>query len=90
MIETLQDNRSSVQELLEHSEIARALKKASETLSASDQLFMKLHYEKDLPPEEIAGIMNVSVSTIYSRKNRIREKIKKILMDRGVVARNPE
>ena len=90
LIETLADNSVSFEEQLEQSQTARALKDAIDSLHSSDRLFMKLYYEKELPPEEIAGIMNVSVNTIYSKKNRVQEKIKKILLDRGIIARNPD
>jgi RNA polymerase sigma-70 factor (ECF subfamily) len=88
LIERLPDNHASVEEQIELSESQRAVKEAVDTLPPSDKLFMELFYEKELPPEEIAGIMNVSVNTIYSKKNRVREKIKKILLDKGVIARN--
>ena len=48
-------------------------------LSAQDQLFLKLYYEKDLSPEEIAKNMNISVNTVYSKKARIREKFENSL-----------
>ncbi len=90
LIDTLQDNKASVDELIELTETERIIKESIETLPSSDQLFMKLYYEKELPPEEIASIMNVSVNTIYSKKNRIREKIKKTLENKGAIARNSD
>ena len=47
-------------------------------LSAKDKLFIKLHYEEGLSTEEIAGIFKVSPGTVYSMKNRTREKMQKI------------
>jgi RNA polymerase sigma-70 factor (ECF subfamily) len=89
MIERLPDKNTSFEKELEDHEAARTLKDAIDSLNPQDRLFMELFYEKELPPEEIAEIMNVSVNTVYSKKNRVREKIKKILSDRGIIARNP-
>ena len=60
---------------IEHDKILRELTKE---LNPNDRLFLKLYYEKELPPEEIAEILNLSVSAIYSKKNRITGKLKKI------------
>jgi RNA polymerase sigma-70 factor (ECF subfamily) len=86
MHETLQDNAPSVLDHMEMSETKKIMKKAIDTLPSSDRLFMELYYKKELSPEEIARIMNVSVGTVYSKKNRIREKILKILQSRGFIA----
>jgi len=88
LIETLSDNQVSAEEQMELTETEKIIKRAIEELPSSDRLFVTLHYEKELSSEEIADIMHVSVNTIYSKKNRIREKIKKILIDRGLIARN--
>ena len=52
-----------------------ALKK----LKAEEVLFLRLYYDQERSPEEIADILGISVSTVYSRKNRIKEKLKKFL-----------
>lgn len=90
MVDTLQDNRASVDEIIELSETEKMMKEAIDELPSSDRLFIRLQYEKDLPPEEIAIIINASVNTVYSKKNRIRQKIKKIIRDKEVIARNTE
>ncbi len=90
LAERLPDRNTSFEEHLDQAETTRALREAIEELPESDRLFMDLFYEKELPPEEIATIMNVSVNTVYSRKNRVREKLQKILIDKGAIARNPE
>ena len=35
---------------------------------ANDKLFLKLYYEKELPPEEIVEILSITVNTVYSKK----------------------
>lgn len=89
-IDTLPTNQVSFEKQIEFTETERAIKMAMDALPSSDKLFVKLHYEKELPPEEIASIMNISVNTVYSKKNRIKEKIKKILKKMGFIARNSE
>ena len=88
LMERIPDKELPVKEQLELSENERILKKAMDELPSSDRFFVKLYYEKELPPEEIANIMHVSVSAIYSKNNRIREKIKNILKEKGFIARN--
>ena len=88
MTEALHDKNPSVQEHLELSETEKIMKECIEDLPPSDRLFMALYYEKELPPEKIADVINVSVNTIYSKKKRIREKLEKILKNKWFNARN--
>lgn len=82
LIETVPDDNLPIEKQIEQSETERIFREAISELPSSDRLFMKLYYENELPPEEIAKIMHVSVNTIYSKKNRIREKIKKLFDER--------
>ena len=84
-MDKIQDNQLSVQEQLELTENERVLKEAMDELPSSDRFFVKLYYEKELSPEEIANIMHLSVSAIYSKKNRLREKIKNILKKKDLL-----
>lgn len=63
---------------LERKDAEKAKNKILDGLSANDRLFVRLYYEKELSTEEIASIMNISPSAVYSRKNRVREKMQKI------------
>lgn len=90
LVESVPDTRESFEGQLESAQCKTAVAEAIRTLQPGDRLFMKLFYEKGCSPEEIADIMNISVNTVYSRKNRIREKIKIILIDSGAIARNPD
>ena len=85
LIETLSDDNDSAEKKIERFETEQALRNAIDELPVSDKFFITLYYEKELSDEETAGIMNVSVNTIYSKKNRIREKIKKILVEKGFI-----
>jgi RNA polymerase sigma factor (sigma-70 family) len=56
-----------------------------EELSDKDKLLIELFYFKELPPEEIALILNISIGAIYTRKNRIIEKIREIAKQRNIL-----
>ncbi len=87
-IRTLTDSTPSPADFMELAETEDILRTTIDSLPSSDRLFMKLYYEKELPAEKIAKIMNVSINTIYSKKNRTREKIVASLKSRGLIARN--
>ena len=52
-------------------------------LSPSDQEFLALYYQQELEPEEIARRMGISVNTVYSRKNKVREKLRRVVEQRS-------
>jgi|SRR5579871_3983607 len=64
---------------------AKVLHDAVAQLGASDRLFVTYYFEHEMEPEEIAQLMGISINTVYSRKNKVREKLKRILMDDGAV-----
>ena len=66
-------------EALEAEDQARELRAAIAQLSAADRLFMDYYYVQELDPEVIARLMSISVNTVYSRKNKIREKLRIIV-----------
>ncbi len=46
-------------------------------LNANDMLFLELFYRKELSPESIAKILNMSINGVYSKKHRIVKKLTK-------------
>ena len=64
---------------LEAEDQARELRSAIAQLSPADRLFMDYYYVQELEPEVIARLMSISVNTVYSRKNKIREKLRIIV-----------
>ena len=88
--DSLADDKKSVEEQLELTQTERMVQGAMEELPSSDRLFVELYYEKELPPEEIANIMGVSINTVYSKKSRLRERMRKILTEKGFDARSSE
>ena len=53
-----------------------AVRAAMSEFSGKDQRFMELYYVDGLSPEEVAADMNVSVKTIYSKKHKIRTRLR--------------
>jgi RNA polymerase sigma factor (sigma-70 family) len=47
-------------------------------LKPREQLFLRLHFERELEFEEISGMMKLSPNSVYVLKNRLVNKIKKI------------
>lgn len=83
--DTIPDPQPSVIKQLEELEQSEMLKEIMDGLGSDDKLFLKYYYEEELSPEEIAGIMNLSVSAIYSKKNRIIENEPPRCLQRGIL-----
>ncbi len=88
VIEKVSNPQQQPDEELSERENKEVLKELINDLNANDMLFLKLYYEEELPPEEIAEILNLTVSTVYSKKNRIREKLKKIAKKKNLLQDN--
>lgn len=58
---------------------ARQMESAVARLSETERLFVHYYFEEELEPEQIAELMQISVNTVYSRKNKIREKLRRIV-----------
>jgi RNA polymerase sigma-70 factor (ECF subfamily) len=59
-------------------------------LSPNDRLFLQYYYVDDLEPEEIARVMGISLNTVYSRKNKIRQKLAVLVGDEGDSDEDPD
>lgn len=75
----LESEEALASDTLEAEDERRALRAAVAELSPSDRLFMDYYYVQGLDPEIIARLMSISVNTVYSRKNKIREKLRIIV-----------
>lgn len=56
-----------------------AVNAAISLLSPGEQIFVHYYYGEGLDPAEIAEILGISVNTVYSRKNKVRANLKKLL-----------
>ncbi len=67
----------------EENEKNAAMAEAIEELCENDRYFMELYYGRELGPEEVSQILGISVKTVYSRVNRIKNKLKESVKKRG-------
>jgi RNA polymerase sigma-70 factor (ECF subfamily) len=72
------DQRGSLDSLIDE-EQERLLSQALETLLPRDSIFVDLYYRQGLPPEEMAKILGVSVSAVYTQKSRLQDKLRETL-----------
>ena len=77
-LEALPDDSALPSERLTDKEQANLLQELMSELKPNDKLFLKYYYEDELPPEEIASIMHLTVSAVYSKKSRIIDKLRNI------------
>ena len=75
----------SVIDQIDESERYTLLEELMKELIVNDKLFLQYYYVDEIPPEEIAGILNVSVSTVYSKKSRIIEKLREIARKKKIL-----
>jgi RNA polymerase sigma-70 factor, ECF subfamily len=54
------------------------------TFSRRDRTFVTLYFVDGRSPEEIADEMGISVKTVYSKKHKIRSRLEKMLVERGI------
>ncbi len=88
VIEKISNPQPLPEEELTDVEYGKILKQLIKGLNTNDLLFLKLYYEKELPPEEIAEMLNLTVNAIYSKKNRVREKLKKFAKKKNILQDN--
>ena len=72
-------------EALDRKDDIRQAQDAIAELSDGERLFLEYYYVEDLEPEEIARLMGISLNTVYSRKNKIREKLARHVRGDGVL-----
>lgn len=75
----------SVIDQIDESERYTLLEELTKELSVNDKLFLQYYYVDEIPPEEIAGILNVTVSAVYSKKSRIIEKLREIARKKKIL-----
>ncbi|HJZ85060.1 MAG TPA: sigma-70 family RNA polymerase sigma factor [Polyangia bacterium] len=49
-----------------------------ESFTARDRRFVDLYFSRGMAPEAVAEAMNISVKTVYSKKNKIRVKLERM------------
>lgn len=66
-------------EQADHREQVELLARAVSSLSRTEQEFVRRYYLEGNSPEEIAQATGVSVNTVYSRKNKVRAKLLRLV-----------
>jgi RNA polymerase sigma-70 factor (ECF subfamily) len=74
VIEREDQDPSPLENLLEKERWNRLNSLASD-FSDRDQRFLELYYGRGLQPSEVARAMKISIKTVYSKKNKIRNKL---------------
>ena len=72
---SLGDPVTSPEEILLAQEQEEVVAQAIAELNGEDRRFVELYYLRELSPEEVARALRVTVSTVYSRVNRLKSKI---------------
>jgi RNA polymerase sigma-70 factor (ECF subfamily) len=49
-----------------------------ENFTDRDRTFVELYFARGMAPEAVAEAMNISVKTVYSKKNKIRTKLERM------------
>ena len=75
-IDSIGNDYFNPEALLEKKDVKERIEALLPSLSVKERLFFKLYFEECMPPEEIAGILGVTIDTVYSKKAKIIEKIK--------------
>ena len=77
------DGRAGPSEQIIRMQQAGMLADAIDELEETDRQFLKYYYLEELEPEQIAEIMGVPINTVYSRKHKVREKLRRIVEHRS-------
>jgi len=77
--ETIPNGNPLPDVLIEIKEQKMILEKIKKDLTSRERLFAKLCYDLELPTAEIVRILNITENNVYQLKNRVREKMKKIV-----------
>ena len=64
--------------VIELKDETRVFQQIKKELTSKERLFVELCYSRELPPAEIAKILNTTQNNVYQIKSRVREKMKKI------------
>jgi RNA polymerase sigma factor (sigma-70 family) len=82
---TIEPTQAGDQETIIDEESTGDLRELLEELPAKDKLLIELSFMRELPPEEVAQTLHISVGAFYTRKNRVIDKLRKKAADRNVL-----
>ena len=70
--------RNTLKELIYEQQRQR-LQEVLPCLTMREQQFVKLYYNRELPPEEVARELGVTKTSVYVKRNKLEAKLKKLL-----------
>jgi RNA polymerase sigma-70 factor (ECF subfamily) len=62
---------------LENKDAVSKIKEALLAFSAKDRLFYHLYFKENMPPDEVASLLGITIDTVYSKKAKIVDKLTK-------------
>jgi RNA polymerase sigma-70 factor, ECF subfamily len=77
--QNMADEDALAPDLLEEEEQRRIFKEILDELTPRERMFVELYFRRELSPREVAEIMSTTLGAVYTMKNRIREKLTKIV-----------
>lgn len=77
----MESHEPSPFERLVHKERMQLLKNALSTLTDKDQEFVSLYFGEDLPAEQIAERMQISLNTVYSKRSKIQARLCEMMVN---------
>lgn len=80
----IRDNSPSPDEYVQVRQTISHLENIIDKLPPREKLFVLLYYERQLPTEEVARVLQTSSNALYVLKNRVRKKLKDALNNRQV------
>jgi len=84
LLDTIEDNKPSIKETLDHEAMVNILNKHYEKLDVMERSILDMFYVQSLPLEEIARVLGKSEDAVFMQKKRILEELqKKIKKDVG-------
>lgn len=81
----VEPSQTGGQEAIVDQESLKMLREVVEQLPAGDKLLIELAFMRELPADEVASILHISVTAFYTRKNRVVEKMRKIAEERKML-----
>ena len=73
------DPRPMPDEMTDLREKQQLLENAVKFLSPAEQAFLRHYYQEGLEPTEIAELLGISINTVYSRKNKVRSSLQRVI-----------
>jgi RNA polymerase sigma-70 factor (ECF subfamily) len=75
----IEDDRVVFLAAIEDSEMMARIRTLVAGFTANERLFYHLYFVESMPPEDVARVMAVSVESVYSKKAKLGDKLKRLM-----------